>query len=273
MELHQQVLSFTSARDAARYRRVCKKTNQLVVRSQKFLLRAYAGGALSRLKTDVDEFNSLEAPHDADSLVKALHVWTKRRGHFADYNSFMGSVVKLMAHFFMKKGFNDQKNNGNDRMTPWERGLTDARWAFVAKTFAIMLSRPSEEWGMDRHLSDLAMTEVLDDNERDKLFEYAKDPQNLIIVREPLSDRFEKRSSAKKRSAMGPKLLLAVYVVCRMVSFWCVQKHLTSMESANDPIWQLMIFSQCHLVRSWAEQRHRSTCAYNIACILITEVR
>lgn len=114
LELHQQVPSHTSARDAARYRRVCKTTNQLVKDSEKFLLRTYAGGALSRLKEAVEEFNNLETPHDADSLVEALHVWTKRRGRFPDCRtpySSLGSILKPMAQFFLKKDHTDQMVN------------------------------------------------------------------------------------------------------------------------------------------------------------------
>lgn len=178
-ELHQQVLSYTSARDAARYRRVCKSTNRLVVGSENVLLRAYAGGALSRLKEKVDEFNGLETPHDTDSLVEALHVWTKRRGHFADSFSSMGSVLKLIAQFFMKNALlNDQY--GDDDPALNERGRTGVCWAYIAKKFLTMLLCPSEALDRDKLFSDLADYRnrgLIDDHEMNKLFDYASEPQ------------------------------------------------------------------------------------------------
>lgn len=141
-ELHQHVLSYTSARDAARYRRVCTSTNRLVVGSEKVLLRTYAGGALSRLKAAVDEFSGLEAPHDTDSLVKALHVWTKMRGQFAVRQSLdaqistFGSIMKLMAHFFLKKDHSDQTV---------DRVGTAIGWAIIARMFVSMVSNPEKK--------------------------------------------------------------------------------------------------------------------------------
>ena len=172
MELHQQVLSYTPARDAARYRRVCKSTNQLVRDSERFLLRTYAGGALSRLKEAVDEFNDLETPHDTDSLVEALHVWTKRRGQFPDsrnlFSSF-GSILKLMAHFFLKKDHDDQMV---DRV-----GIA-LDWALIAKKYVVILTKPQTELSMERHYLDIAKQGLLSDNEIDKLFRYAQGSQN-----------------------------------------------------------------------------------------------
>jgi hypothetical protein len=181
-ELHQHVLSYTSARDAARYRRVCTSTNRLVVGSEKVLLRTYAGGALSRLKEAVDEFSGLKAPHDTDSLIKVLHVWTKRRGYFANGQSFMGSVVKLMAHFFLKKNLenqdDDDDDDGDSELANAKRGVAAIRWAYIAKKFSFLLSYPSEEWNMEKHLSEFAEADLLDETELNKLLEYAKDPHN-----------------------------------------------------------------------------------------------
>ncbi|KAM0711338.1 hypothetical protein Q7P35_002078 [Cladosporium inversicolor] len=41
-----------------------------------------------------------------------------------------------------------------------------------------MLSYPAEEWNMEKHLSDFAEVDLLDEPEQNKLFEYAKDPHN-----------------------------------------------------------------------------------------------
>ena len=80
LELKQQVLSYVSARETVRFRRVCKSTNQLVFSSTKHFVKLYAGRELLRLRGVVNEFNDLKTTTDADSLVEALHVWTKRRG-------------------------------------------------------------------------------------------------------------------------------------------------------------------------------------------------
>lgn len=171
-ELHQHVLSYTSPRDAARYRRVCKSTNRLVVGSERLLLRTFAGGALSRLKKAVDEFNGLETPHDTDSLVEALHVWTKRRGHFDNPVSSLGSVMKLMTHFFLRNESNNQTHDDDG-------AVTAIHWADIARRFLSMVLYPPGK-SAEQAFSDLAEHNLLNDQEMKKLLEYPRERQSQI---------------------------------------------------------------------------------------------
>lgn len=172
-ELHQHVLSFIPARDAARCRGVCRSTNQLVLGSEKLLLRTYAGGALSRLKKAVDEFNGLKTPHDADSLVEALHVWTKRRGQFESPLSSLGSLMKLMTHFYLKK-------DPNDRFVQGYKGVTCIQWAGIARTFVSLLLSPPKESAEEKFFSSLANYGFLDVHEKAKLLEHLENSQPQI---------------------------------------------------------------------------------------------
>jgi hypothetical protein len=58
---------------------------------------------MKRIQQQVDEFASLEPPTDFDSLLKALHVWVKRRGIFEDEQVQWQCLVKLMAHLLNRK--------------------------------------------------------------------------------------------------------------------------------------------------------------------------
>lgn len=102
LELQQEIFSHTSARDTARCRRVCRSLKVALSEPKRFLAKRYISQETTRLQDLVDELNPLEPPTDADSLMKVLHVWTKRRGCFAS-NVSPQSLAKLMAHFFVGK--------------------------------------------------------------------------------------------------------------------------------------------------------------------------
>jgi hypothetical protein len=173
LELMQQVLSDVPARETVRFRRVCKSMDQLVVRSTKYLVKLYAGRELSRLREVVNEFNGLKKPTDTDSLVEALHIWTKRRGQFAHQSAAASSAFKFIAHFMVQK-----KNHFNHtvrRPSLLERRPT-VEWAYTAMRATQMLSYPPTKSQLELLFSELTRIGMLDYHELNKLFEYAKDP-------------------------------------------------------------------------------------------------
>jgi len=135
LELKQQILSYGSARDTARFRRVCRSTNELVVGSMRYLVKLYAGRELSRLREVVNEFTDLKTPSDIDSLMEALHVWTKRRGHFADGIAAASSAFKMMAHFLVKQKRHFKYTAKRPSSLDPSRGM----WALIAGRVARML--------------------------------------------------------------------------------------------------------------------------------------
>jgi hypothetical protein len=104
LELQQKICMYTTARDTSRLRRVCKSLNWIVSGSSKYLAKQFANRELARLRHVVNEWTSLKMPTDLDSLMEALHVWTKRRGMLPRH-TYAGfeSMRKLMAHLFVRK--------------------------------------------------------------------------------------------------------------------------------------------------------------------------
>lgn len=167
-ELQQEILSHGSARDTARCRRVCKGLERFILGSTSYFIREHTGRELSPLRVTVDEFNNLRPPTNADSLMEAMHVWTKRRGRFSNSYVSVGSMMKLMAHFLVKK--DPEENIVGTKSTAYQ-------WALIAHGVASILLCPPEELDIDRHASYFAGTGLLDDNELDKLLKYTTQPQ------------------------------------------------------------------------------------------------
>jgi hypothetical protein len=190
LELHQQVLSYTSARDAARLRSVCKGLNTVIINSSAHIVKLYTCKELSRLREVVNEFEGLKIPTDLDSLLEAVHVWTKRRSYLSHFRVSQGSMFKLMAHFCVKNARdNDNKrdtldrlddDNNNDNDNKW--GIDDAvRRGVAASAAARLISSPLEDSEIDAQFERLISTGKLDYNEVDKLLEYSAKPQSQAV--------------------------------------------------------------------------------------------
>lgn len=82
LELQQHIFLHTSAKDTARLRRVCKILEVVVRDSTRYLIQEFSRKERKRIQQQVDEFASPKSPTDFDSVMKALHVWTKQRGTF-----------------------------------------------------------------------------------------------------------------------------------------------------------------------------------------------
>lgn len=127
IEIRQQIFSYTTARDTARLRRVCRALNDIISdqKNEMYLATYFANRELARLQHAVEELTSLEMPFDVDTLMEALHVWTKQRGHFVDPGLSMDSMLKLMSHLFMgKKEGTDLHKNAR----VWARVASHAIW-------------------------------------------------------------------------------------------------------------------------------------------------
>jgi hypothetical protein len=169
LELHQQILSYTSARDAARLRGVCKGLKEVVTKSQEHIVKLYTRKELSRLRDAVDEFEGLKIPTDVDSLLEAVHVWTKRRGFFSHCSVSQGSMLKLMAHFLLK----------DDVDHPMWSVSSAAEWSFIATEAAYMMSSPLSDSQIETQFDWLTTrTDKLDYNALDKLLEYSARPHS-----------------------------------------------------------------------------------------------
>jgi hypothetical protein len=105
LEIQQKIFLHTTARDTTRLRRVCKALNWVVVGSSNYLAKHFSARELVRLRHVVDEWTSLKAPTDIDSLMEALRVWTKRRGIMSTWSyASLESTRKLMVHLFVGEG-------------------------------------------------------------------------------------------------------------------------------------------------------------------------
>lgn len=80
----EQIFLHASARDTARLRQVCKALDDVVKGSTKHLAEQFTRKEMDRVQQQFDEFASLKPPTDFDSLMKALHVWTKQQGIFEE---------------------------------------------------------------------------------------------------------------------------------------------------------------------------------------------
>ena len=169
LELHQQILSYTSARDAARLRGVCKGLNAVIMKSSAHLVKLYTHKELSRLRGAVNNFEGLKVPTDVDSLLESVHIWTGRRGFFSHRNVSQGSMFKLMAHFLVKDDTDDPIWSVEDAV----------EWSFVTAEAAYMMSTPLTNSGIEAQFSRLTTrTDKLDYNALDKLLEYSARPQS-----------------------------------------------------------------------------------------------
>lgn len=158
LELKQQIFSYGSARDTARLKRVCKEFNSDISGSTEYLEDAYAGRELARLQEGVVEFVNLRTPTDANSMMEALHVWTKRRGMFADHKGLHRSLFKLLAHLFMG-------------MQGYTRGkMYDALLTWMWAADGAMLEHQGRSWRSDPETWDgITSLGIIDDDEMDKL--------------------------------------------------------------------------------------------------------
>ena len=72
------------------------------------------------MQQQVDEFTSLKLPTDLDSLLKALNIWTKRRGIFEDHEAQWQSSAKLMVHLLNRKETGSTfSDHFNMNIVPW----------------------------------------------------------------------------------------------------------------------------------------------------------
>ena len=174
LELKQHVLLFTTAQDTARLRGVCKSLNADIKGSTKYLAKKFSGKGLSRLQQCVDEFTSLEPPKDFDSSMKALHVWTKRRGTFDKRYVEIDSVVKLMVHLFLGSGNRSEAKAA-------EIGRNIRLWSATA-LHVVWLCRFSdngftEQQDIDDIFGALTNLGALSESDYEKLLERAKQPE------------------------------------------------------------------------------------------------
>ena len=143
--------------------------NKVIKKSRQYLAKLYTGKELSRLREAVNEFEALKSPTDVDSLLEAVHVWTKRRGVFSHYRVSQGSMLKLMAHFYM--------NNDLDENNEW--GFFEANcWSWLASKAAEMMSSPMKDFELETQFELLNRPGRLDYNGLDKLLEYSVNPQS-----------------------------------------------------------------------------------------------
>ena len=169
LELHQQILSYTSAKDAARLRGVCKGLKAVIMKSSAHLVKLYTRKELSRLQGSVNDFEGLKIPTDVDSPLEAVHIWTGRRCFFSHLNVSQGSMSKLMAHFLLK-------DNTDDPIWSVEDAV---EWSFIAAEAAYMMSNPLTNSGIEAQFSRLTTrTDKLDYSALDKLLEYSARPQS-----------------------------------------------------------------------------------------------
>lgn len=167
--LHQQILSYTSARDAARLRGVRRGLKAVIMKSSAHLVKLYTRKELLRLRDSVNDFEGLKIPTDVDSLLEAVHLWTGRRGFFSHLNVSQGSMSKLMAHFLAKDDTDDPIWSVEDAI----------EWSFIATEAAYMMSTPLTNSGIEAQFSRLTRrTDKLDYNALDKLLEYSARPQS-----------------------------------------------------------------------------------------------
>lgn len=180
LELQQEILSYTSARDAARLRGVCKGLDAVIMNSSEHLVKLYTGQELSRLRKAVNEFEGLKIPTDVDSLLKAVHVWTKRRGFFSYDRASQASMFKLMAHFYVNMHRDhDNRQGALDRDADDKWGSLDiVRWSALATDAAHMISSPLKDSEIDYQFERLNRTGKLDYNGLDKLLGYSAEPQS-----------------------------------------------------------------------------------------------
>lgn len=108
LELQQDILLKWPSRDICRIRQASKDCKKLVQKSSDFLVKQFERRECKRLQILIDEVTSLEPPSDLHSMMKALHIWTKRRGTFDTCGVQGRSLFRLMAHLFMGKVAKDE---------------------------------------------------------------------------------------------------------------------------------------------------------------------
>lgn len=113
LELQQHIFLYTSAKETARLRQVCKALDVVVRSSTKRLAKQFSRKEMKRIQQQVNEFASLKAPTDFDSLMEALHIWTERRGSFEKHEVQQDSAAKLMMHFFLGLDKKYEEEDGN----------------------------------------------------------------------------------------------------------------------------------------------------------------
>ena len=153
-------------------RSVCKGLNAVIMKSSAHIVKLYTRKELSRLREVVNEFEGLKIPTDLDSLLGAVHIWTKRRGFFSHFRVSRGSMFKLMAHFFVK----------NDEYHPTWNIVDAVEWGWIAAEAAYMMSSPLTDTEIETQFDILTrITGKLDYNALDKLLEYSAKPQSQAV--------------------------------------------------------------------------------------------
>jgi hypothetical protein len=177
LETKQQIFLYTSARDTARLRRVCKALNVDVKSSTKYLAKQFSRKETERIQQEFDEFASLKPPTDVDSLMTALHVWTKRRGIFYEDRVQLDSCTKLMTYLLNREGTG----------APFRNAVSVVKWATVAACAAIrhrgFRDEEMEDLDMDSFFETITTPGFLDYKDCDKLLEMVKSPELLLSGR------------------------------------------------------------------------------------------
>lgn len=175
LELQEQIFLHTSAKDTARLHRVCKSLDAAIRSSTRYLATNFSRKEWKRIQSEVNDFASLKAPTDLDSLMKALHTWTKRRDTFQDREVASDSIMKLMMHCFLRDG----PGKDQQAMTATYGKIID--WAELAAHIIEVCHEsggvPTEEFDIDIDFKYLSQSGLLDYNDYDKLFEHLQHPE------------------------------------------------------------------------------------------------
>jgi hypothetical protein len=163
---------YTSAKETARLRQVCKALDATIRSSTKRLAKQFSRQEMERIQQQVDEFASLKAPTDFDSLMEALHVWTERRGSFEKHEVQQDSAAKLMMHFFLGLGKKYEEEDGN-KILQWA-----ATTAYITKLCHDSDSGQTSDWTLDIASKTLAHFGLLAENDYKKLFERVRHPED-----------------------------------------------------------------------------------------------
>ena len=179
LELKQQIFLHASARDTARLRRVCKALDADVRSSAKYLAKVLSRKEIERVQQQVDEFTSLKPPTDLDSLLKALNVWTKRRGISEDHEAQWQSSAKLMVHLLNRKETGSTfSDHFNMNIVPWTEVAVS-----VEQLHRRFENGNTEQMDLEYFFDAVTSPGLLDYNECDKLFESVQHPESRLSGR------------------------------------------------------------------------------------------
>lgn len=173
IELRRMILFSASPRDIPRIRRVSRAVNKYIQSDMEIVLEQFRKRDIKHLEDERDEMTMLSPPVDLHSTMRALHVWTKRRGTFVGgwRGCNMTSCFQLSAYLHKFLGDLDSLEDRDEAAPTVFKGAQRA-WNVIRACNDPYLADENPKWRA-------AMIKLFGPSDAETLFAYSRNPETI----------------------------------------------------------------------------------------------